>query len=226
MLSPDKTGLLKSFLGALPGPMAARLAMAVEVDQLMEGQALPHGDILESLRPILRRDHYERTLTPLRLFCRPFQDLLTCMPRTAKQKGVIARGSLVPVWNWVSRSLLPGEAAAYMKDAKALILQHKAYEAVTRAAAFWPLAAAAMRAALQDAAARKSLEKILGDAFAVDDAAEMAILLPAGANIEKLAAALPRPVVSFTEPWCGRRARSTTRSLSSSPTPRPMSRCW
>src|SRR5438067_6317285 len=78
MLSNDKTGLLKAFLGNLPGPAAARLAMAVEVDQLMDGHALPHQDILEGLRPVLRREHYERAPTPLRLFCRPFQDLLIC----------------------------------------------------------------------------------------------------------------------------------------------------
>ena len=78
MLSDDKTGLLKAFLGSLPGQAAARLAMAVEVDRLMDGHVLPHDDILEGLRPVLRRDHYERTPTPLRLFCRPFQDLLTC----------------------------------------------------------------------------------------------------------------------------------------------------
>ena len=46
----------------------------------------------------LRREHDDRTPTPLRLFCRPFQDLLTCEPRKAKQKAAIARGSLVPVW--------------------------------------------------------------------------------------------------------------------------------
>ena len=80
-MPPDKAGLLKAFLGGLPGQAAARLAMAVEVDRLMDGHVLPHDDILEGLRPVLRRENYERTPTPLRLFCRPFQDLLTCAPR-------------------------------------------------------------------------------------------------------------------------------------------------
>ena len=107
MPATDKTGLLKTFLGSLPGHVAARLALAVEVDRLLEGRGLPHDDILSGLRPVLRRDHPERTLTPLRLFCHPFQDLLSCAPRRAKQKGCIARGSLVPVWNWVSQTLIP-----------------------------------------------------------------------------------------------------------------------
>ena len=102
-MSPqERTGLLKAFLGGLPGVAAGRLAMAVEVDRLLDGHGLPHEDILTGLRPILRRDHYDRTPTPLRLFCRPFQDLLTCQPRMTKQKASIARTTLVPAWNWIS----------------------------------------------------------------------------------------------------------------------------
>ncbi|HWA69422.1 MAG TPA: hypothetical protein VG821_06275 [Rhizomicrobium sp.] len=199
MLSPDKTGLLKSFLGALPGAIAARLAMAVEVDRLMDGTALPHDDILDAVRPILRRDRHDRTPTPLRLFCRPFQDLLDSQPRKAKQKGVIARTSVVPAWIWVAQTLLPEDAAIYVQDTKALILGHRVQEAVARAQQFWPLAGAAMAAALADPGRRKGLEKILGDAMAVEDAAEMALLLPVGQDIEQLALTLPRPVAAFTE---------------------------
>jgi hypothetical protein len=200
MLSGDKNGLLKAFLGSLPGTAAARLAMAVEVDRLMDGRSLPHEQILEGLRPVLRRDHYDRTLTPLRLFCRPFQDLLTCCPRKIKQKGIIARGTLVPAWNWICNRLLPTEADAYITETKALVLGHKVDEAVARAGQFWPLAAAAIQRALADEAGRQAAQKILGDAFAVADAGEMALLLSAGEAMIKLQAALPAPVPSFTEP--------------------------
>src|SRR3569833_2720405 len=176
MLSPDKTGLLKSFLGALPGSMAARLATAVEVDRMMDGKALPHDDILESLRPVLR-DQNARTLTPLRLFCHPFQDLLSSLPRRSKQKGVIARRSLEPVWNWVSKTLLPEESASYYHNSKALIVATKDEKAFARAAEFWPLAAAAMSASLKGAAPRKALENVQGDTLSEDDAGEMALLL-------------------------------------------------
>jgi hypothetical protein len=117
MLSNDKTGLLKAFLGSLPGAMAARLARAVEVDRLMEGTVLPHAEILTGLRPALKDDSPERTPTPLRLFCMPFQDILTNALRTRKQKAVIARQSVLPVWQWVSQVLIPAEAAAYMIEA-------------------------------------------------------------------------------------------------------------
>lgn len=195
----DKTGLLKAFLGSLPGTAAARLAMAVEVDQLMDNHNLPHNDILEGLRPILRRENYERTPTPLRLFCRPFQDLLTAMPRTSKQKASIARGTLVPAWNWLSQTLLPAETAAFSAECKALVLNHKPDAALARAAQFWPLAAEAMQKATATEAGRQTAQMILGDAFAVEDVSDMVLLLSAGEVLEELVGLLPRPVVSFSE---------------------------
>src|ERR1700761_2342701 len=98
----DKTGLLKSFLGSLTGDMAARLASAIEADRLMNG-ALPHDAILEGLRPVLRDANATRTPTPLRLFCRPFEDLLTSKPRKAKLKASIARTSVMPIWLWLGQ---------------------------------------------------------------------------------------------------------------------------
>jgi hypothetical protein len=191
--------LLKAFLGGLPGHVAARLASAVETDRMMDGHALPHEDIMESLRPALKRDQFERTLTPLRLFCHPFQDLLTCAPRRTKQKGAIARGSLVPVWNWLSQTLIPTDTRAYVSDVKTLLLKQKIEEAFARAACYWPLAAAAIAEALDGEVARAVAQKILGDGFAVEDAREMSLLLVAGEEIEKLAALLPKPVASLNE---------------------------
>src|ERR1700761_420742 len=167
MLPDDKTGLLKAFLGGLPGPAAGRLAMAVEVDRLMDGHALPHEAILEGLRPVLRREHHDRQPTPLRLFCRPFQDLLTSQPRKVKQKAVIARGSLVPVWNWVALTLIPDEAQVYVADTKTDVLKHRIDHALARASAFWPIAGRAISNALSTDAGRQAAQKSLGDAFAV-----------------------------------------------------------
>jgi hypothetical protein len=166
----------------------------------MDGRALPHHDILSGLRPVLRSgDEFQRTLTPLRLFCRPFQDLLTSAPRRAKQKGRISRGSLVPVWNWISQTLIPTETAIYVREARALVLAQKDDEAIARVGLFWPQASAAMTSVLKDVNSRKILEKTLGDAMAVEDADEMALLLAAGETIEQLARALPKPVASFNE---------------------------
>jgi hypothetical protein len=199
MLSSDKTGLLQSFLGGLPGQMATRLAMAVEVDRLMDGHALPHEDILCGLRPSLRQDHANRPPTPLRLFCHPFQDLLVCAPRETKQKAAIARSSLVPAWNWVLQTLLPKDAAAYTAECKALVLGKKLDAALERATQFWPTAAAAITQALSTEAGRAAAQKRLGNAFAVEDAREMGLLLSAGPQIKKIQDILAKPTICFAE---------------------------
>ncbi|MBA2589189.1 MAG: hypothetical protein H0U98_11280 [Alphaproteobacteria bacterium] len=173
--------------------------MAVEMDRLMDGHALPHDDILEGLRPILRRENLDRTPTPLRLFCRPFQDLLTCAPRAAKQKAVIARDTLVPAWNWISKTLLPQEAAAYIVDCRGLVLAHKHEDALARAAQFWPVAAAAITAALSGAGREPVRKALGGDAAMVDDVAEMALMLSAGEVMEDLAKLVPAPAPAFNE---------------------------
>jgi hypothetical protein len=191
----EKTGLLKNFLGSLSGNTAARLASAVEADRLLDGHALPHEQILEGLRPALRDSHAARTPTPLRLFCQPFEDLLNSLPRKTKQKGSIARASLLPVWLWLGRDLLPAATESFIADTKALIMARKYDEALQRTIAFWGLAAPALQAGLKTPAARPAL----GDALVLADAEEMALLLSAGPDMLAVQAALPRLVPHFTE---------------------------
>ena len=200
MLTPERTGLLKSFLGGLPEQIAARLAQAVEIDRLVDGKMLPHEMILESLRPALRRSTgSDRTPTPLRAFCMPFEDLFTLHPRTAKQKGSIARGSVTPVWSWVSQTLLAEQTKDYIKEFKALILAGKHGEARDRAAQFWTVAAGAIQARLADAAGQKAARAILNSELVVADAAEMALLLSVGTDVLAIQKALPKPVASLTD---------------------------
>ena len=194
MISDDKTGLLKTFLGSLNGDLAAKLAKAIEADRLLDGR-LPHEAILEGLRPALRDANAVRTPTPLRLFCRPFEDLLTSDSRKIKQKASIARSSVLPVWMWLGQSLLPEQTEIFIADAKALIVTRKYAEATKRAEIFWAGAGAALRAALETPAART----ILGDALILADAQEMALLLLAGPDMVRIQEALPRPVPQFSE---------------------------
>jgi hypothetical protein len=194
MLSNDKTGLLKTFLGSLSGDLASRLASAVEADRLLEGR-MPHETILEGLRPALREAQAVRTPTPLRLFCRPFEDLLNSFPRKTKQKASIARGSLLPVWLWLSRDLIPAESESYISEIKGLVLGRKYAEATRRAENFWPLAADALQKGLAGPKART----VLGDALILADAQEMALLLTAGHEMLRIQETLPRFVPLLNE---------------------------
>jgi hypothetical protein len=190
-LTDDKSGLLQSLLGKLPETAANKLAQAIEMDRLMDGHDLPHDDILRGLRPSLGQS--SRTLTPLRLFCQPFEDLLDSQPRKTKQKAVIARASVVPVWTWLSTVLLPDDSQLYFRAAKALILSGKLDEARALTRVFWTKTGAAMRAALDG----NAIKGMSGDEIA--DAREMALLLSEGEEMEKVQARLPKPLPHLTE---------------------------
>ena len=191
-MTDDKSSLLQTLLGKLPESAASKLAQAIEMDRLMDGRELPHDVILSGLRPSLGQS--SRTLTPLRLFCQPFEDLLDSAARKTKHKAVIARASVVPVWNWVSTVLLSDESQAFSRTVKALILSGKTDDALTRTRPFWFIAGAAMRAALDHNEAAKHLSE--GE---IADAREMSLLLSEGEEMEKVQSRLPKPLPHLTE---------------------------
>jgi hypothetical protein len=188
--SHDKSGQLQNLLGKLPEVAASKLARAVEMDRLMEGDALPHEAILAGLRPSLRQT--DRTLTPLRLFCQPFEDLLSSDTRKAKQKAVIARSSLVPIWAWLGADLLVEKTQNYFRNAKAAILAGRTDDAAALAQAFQREAGTAMRAGLDDTHKRLNADE-------VEDAREMALLLCEGEEMLKIQQRLPKPLAHLTE---------------------------
>ncbi|MEP6829960.1 MAG: hypothetical protein ABI963_06450 [Rhizomicrobium sp.] len=193
-MTDEKSGLLQSLLGKLPETAANKLAQAIEMDRLMDGRDLPHDAILQGLRPSLGQS--SRTQTPLRFFCQPFEDLLDSSPRKTKHKAVIARTSVVPVWNWLSGTLLPDDTQNFFRTTKTLILSGKLDEARAHTRPFWAKAGSAMRAALNsdtgDAAKRMRADEI-------GDAREMALLLSEGEEMEKVQERLPRQLPHLTE---------------------------
>ena len=196
MLSPEKSMLLQSFLRGLPEKSAAQLAMAVEVDRLSGGTLLPHELILDALRPSLR-PRRQRTPTPLRLFCRPFEDLLVPVTPTEKQKGRIARTSLAPLWRWLGQTLYREATALYCSEINMLIAAGKPDAIIARASLFWTQAAKEIREAIivDRNAARAALQSDL----ALADAQEMALLLSVGLEIARIQKLLVKPAQQLTD---------------------------
>ncbi|HKD21923.1 MAG TPA: hypothetical protein VKB71_07900, partial [Rhizomicrobium sp.] len=190
--------MLAAFLGTLPEEVAVRLAKAVELDRLADGKVLPHDLILAGLRPVLRRaERAERTPTPLRLFCQPFQDLLSSEPRKEKLAGRIAHTSINPVWKWLAQTALPEETMQFFNAVKADILGYRVDNANLRAHEFWPLASRAVLECL--ASAPKASRTALGGDAAVADAREMAQLLAVGAEIAELQKKISRSAPTLSE---------------------------
>ncbi|NIK87617.1 hypothetical protein FHS83_000935 [Rhizomicrobium palustre] len=198
MLTTDKMMLLQRFLGSLPGDVAGRLASAIEIDRLVDGKALPHELILDGLRPVLRgADARKRTPTPLRLFCQPFEDLLSNVLRKEKQRGRLFRGHIIPIWQWVSRDLVVAEAKTYGDDIRRLAVRGKYTEALARAEVFWPIAGTAMTEALK--ANRKKAALALGGEAVAADAEDIAAVLRSGSAMLAVQALLERNTPALNE---------------------------
>jgi len=193
MIAPNKVQVLQSFLGALPPQMAARLAKAVEVDRLSDGTALPHDLILDGLRPVLRSLEPARTLTPTRIFCRPFEDLLVAGSRKEKLAARISRDAIAPVWEWLEQTLAPDALRRYAEGVKEAVFTGQMEAAMSIAGEFWPAASSAILEALSNDKARKAARRILGSDLIVADAVEMAQLMAVGPEILEVQGVLPRP---------------------------------
>jgi hypothetical protein len=139
----------------------------------------------------------DRTPTPLRLFCAPFEDLLSAVPRETKQKGRIARDSVGPVWAWLDRSLLTAELRDYSRAFKDFVVTGRHAQARARAAAFWKLAGGTMRTAIANDTDAVTAQ--LGSELVREDAREMACMLLAGTDIVELQAKMPKFSAAMNE---------------------------
>lgn len=200
MLSADKQLLLSGFLGQLPENVAARLAKAVEVDRLIGGSNLPHEDILRALRPQLRQvPDSARTQSPQRFFCAPFEDILVSPDRSSKQKGRIARSTIEPVWNWLASDLMPTRHRVITDALRNAILYDREAEIEDLTTELWSECSIILKTELATEKQRIYAAKKLGGVAAVEDAAEIALLLAAGREITDLQRRLPKPIGSLTE---------------------------
>src|SRR5579872_7141089 len=76
------------------------------------------AEILERLRAEFRKDGstQNRVNNPSRYFFAPLEPLLIDSAPEHANSGRLARGSLAPIWEWISRDLLPTMARDYIKS--------------------------------------------------------------------------------------------------------------
>jgi hypothetical protein len=196
MSSPQQTGLPNSFPVSVADQLDLCVARAVEV---ADSDALHHEMILASGAP-RRGTGAERTPTPLRFFCLPFEDLLIASaPENNKRKGRIARDSIAPIWTWLSRSLLPLETKLYCRSFKAAVAAADHAQSRAHAAKFWQKASATMRMTFASESGRSMARQSLPNERVFADAQEVARLLCIAPQIMTIHALLPRPVSQLTE---------------------------
>src|SRR6266700_4814681 len=116
MLTPGNSReQLRESLHCLNSDKQAELLVSVE-RALLRGETVPDSDlILTELRRVIRNSSIktERVGSPSRRFFDPIEPFIVNGVPSSVVRGQIGRGSLNPIWIWISRDLLPKEAKSY-----------------------------------------------------------------------------------------------------------------
>ena len=89
----------------IPEAEFEKLVTALELRRLKPSHQAASVAMLTQIRPRLRLIRPERRFTPMRLFCRPFEDLLYNPKTSRKALGRIPRTALKPIWAEAERLL-------------------------------------------------------------------------------------------------------------------------
>jgi len=183
----------------------ARSNLLTELERLeLCGAAVPHAaGILATLRAEFRQggQSHKRVANPSRHFFMPLEPLLVNGAPAHANSGRILRGSLAPIWEWISRELLPTMAHDYVEAMKGSILADDQIQIRRLANGF-------------QIKVFKYLERMLGlpegavrirDSLAVyttshavfDDVVKMVAVLRAREALEQFSASLPRQIDRF-----------------------------
>src|SRR5258708_18075895 len=94
--------------------------------------------MVDRLRAEFRKDRstQSRAENPARCFFAPLEPLLVDGAPEHANSGRILRGSLAPIWQWISRDLLPTMARDYVKEIEGFIAANDQREARRAAATF------------------------------------------------------------------------------------------
>jgi len=203
-LSSDRRQRLLKFLGGLPPAAAAKLFATIEADRARGGKSLPHGLLIDALRPELARVGRlpSRPKTAQRIFFAPFEDFLVVFRTGKKRRARIARASLAPIWEILEHDPACAAAQRAIAQLQVAIRENsanlEACEESLFAAAEQGLSRLVARAEA-DADFRDSLEARLGGEGAFEDLSEITSILPAVPHLKDMQKAFPRPITALSE---------------------------
>jgi hypothetical protein len=167
---------LRDFLRPLKPEARALLVTELE-RSLLRGDAIPGCQlVLNELRDMIRQSGHPlpRVGNPARLFFRTFEPFLVDDAASDHKHGSrIARVSLMPLWNWICRTLMPAEGQAFCQQAGQALLADDAEKAEYLTRAFQDRALKRMEeifAAIgADEKARRRVAAEIGTPRGIDD---------------------------------------------------------
>ncbi|CAL80599.1 conserved hypothetical protein [Bradyrhizobium sp. ORS 278] len=185
-----------------------RSCLLSELERLeLSGIDMPgSADLQARLRAEIRNSGASgnRTINPSRYFFMPVEQLLIDGSPEHANEGRIARGSLTPIWEWISRDLLPTMARDYNAQMKDLIAADKQREIRQVASAFQTKVTKSLEGTLARAdgieQVRSKLKAYTASPSVFDDVVKLMKALRAREELAKFADSLPDRIAEFDDP--------------------------
>lgn len=184
-----------------------RSCLLAELERLDTcGVDMPGSAYIQAkLRTEFRKDGstQTRTTNPSRYFFTPLEALLVDGAPEHANSGRISRGSLTPIWEWISRDLLPTMARDYNAKMKDLIAADRQREAQQAASVFQTKVTKALEGTLGTpegaTQARARLAAYTASPAAYGDLIKMLGALRARDALAKFNEALPTKIAKFDD---------------------------
>jgi hypothetical protein len=185
-----------------------RSCLLSELERLeLSGVEMPgSADLQARLRAEIRNNGAggHRTINPSRYFFMPVEQLLIDGSPEHANEGRIARGSLTPIWEWISRDLLPTMARDYNAQMRDLIAADKQREILKTASAFQTKVTKSLEGTLGRAdgieQVRDKLKAYTASPSVFDDVVKLMKALRAREELAKFADSLPDRIAEFDDP--------------------------
>jgi len=196
---------IKEFLQRLTPPTRSNLLDELERLELSGAEIPGAGEVMETLRAEFRGggQTQKRNSAPARYFFAPLELLLVEGSPQHGTTGGIQRASLSPIWEWISRDLLPTMTRDYVKNVTELMGLDKQREARQAASIFQTKVAKSMENILSSPDSAGQIRGRLGaytaSPLVFDDLTKMLGALRARDELAKLNEALPAKLTRFED---------------------------
>lgn len=198
-MSDNSLDNMASKVFEIPEAEFEKLAAALELRRLRPSQQAASVAMLSQIRPRLRLIRPPRRLTPMRLFCIPFEDLLYNPNTPRKALGRIPRSALKPIWE-ETEGLLGTDGLAPVYEAIKTVdpADDEAVHAIGRP--FWQAAHGVLKAlhgnAAKEKGGRAKLQEKLGGPEVFASLEDIVTALAIARPITTLRRNLPPPPIS------------------------------
>jgi hypothetical protein len=184
-----------------------RNCLLTELERLetSEGEMPGTGEILAKLRAEFRKESstQNRVSMPSRYFFAPLEPLLVSGAPEHANSGLIQRGSLAAIWEWISRDLLRTMAGDYIKKIDELTLANNQKQAVQIAVTFQIKVVKSLENILGSPEGaeqtRRKLATYTASRSAYDDLTKMQAVLRERDALAKFNEALPAAIQKFDD---------------------------